>query len=338
MKRCLLTGIGGFSGSHFLDHILETTDWDVIGVASWKHKGVPERVLDSEVYRKNKDRVTMITHDLTSPFSKITKLKIGKIDYIINVASQSDVEQSIVDPVPFVQNNVSLILNMLELAREIKPEVFIQISTDETSGPMIDNKPHDEWSATIPSNPYAASKAAQEAVAISYWRTYDVPVVITNTMNLVAERQDPVKFLPKTIKYVLEGKTMPIYAAADGSLGSRFYIHARNQADAVLYIIKNTVPASYERGALVLDRYNIVGEKQLNNLEFAQLVAKAVGKELKYEIISFYSQSQRPGHDLHYGLSNGKMKSIGWEYPISLEDSLAKTVKWYVENPEWLSS
>lgn len=335
-KTVLLTGCAGFSGSHFLDHILETTDWNIVGIASWKHKGLPERITDSETYQKNKDRVTIVTHDLESPFTEITKKRLGHIDYVINVASMSEVEDSIVNPVPFVQNNVNLMLNMLELAREIKPEVFIQISTDETSGPMLNNEPHKEWSATIPSNPYAASKAAQEAIAISYWRTYGVPVIITNTMNLIQTRQNPVKFLPKTIKYVLEGKTMPIYAAEDGSLGSRFYIDARNQADAVLYIIKNVIPASFEKGDMVPDRFNIVGEKQLNNLEFAQLVAGIIGKELKYEMISFYSQSQRPGHDLHYGLSGEKMKGIGWKYPVSLEESLRSIVNWYISNPEWL--
>jgi len=335
-KRVLLTGIGGFSGSHFVDHILETTDWDIVGIASWKHKGIPERILDSEVYQKNKERVEVLTHDLESPFTPITKQRIGKIDYIINIASMSDVEQSIQDPVPFVENNVALILNILELAREIKPEVFIQISTDEVYGAMVNNEPHKEWSAILPSNPYAASKAAQEAIATSYWRTYGVPVIITNTMNLIGTRQDAVKFLPKIVKYIQEGKKMPIYAKEDGTFGSRFYIDVRNQADAILYIIKNVKPASYENGDLKPNKFNIVGEKQLNNLEFAQLVARIIGKELNYEVISFYSNTVRKGHDMHYGLTNGKMLEIGWKYPFSIEESLKTIVQWYVNNPEWL--
>lgn len=336
-KHCLLSGIAGFSGSHFLDYILETTDWDVVGIASWKHKGLPERILESETYQKNKDRVTIITHDLQSPFTHITKKRIGHIDYVINIASMSEVEQSIADPVPFVQNNVNLILNMLELARELKPEIFVQISTDETSGPMIDNKPHKEWSSVLPSNPYAASKAAQEAICIAYWRTYGVPVVITNTMNLIGTRQDPVKFLPKTIKYVLEGKIMPIYASGDGSFGSRFYIDVRNQADAILYIIKNVIPANYEKGDLIPDRFNVVGEKQLNNLEFAELVAGFVGKKLKYEAISFYSNTERKGHDMHYGLDGSKLKGLGWNYPVSFEKALKDIIQWYVDHPEWIT-
>lgn len=335
-KRVLLSGVGGFSGSHFLDYILETTDWEIVGIASWKHKGLPERISDSEIYQNNKERVTIITHDLESPFNEITKKRIGHIDYIINIASMSDVENSILNPVPFIQNNVSLILNMLELAKEIKPEIFIQISTDETSGPMLNNEPHKEWSSTLPSNPYAASKAAQEAICISYWRTYGVPIIITNTMNLIGTRQDSVKFLPKIIKYVLEGKEIPIYADVNGVFGSRFYIDVRNQVDAILYIIKNTIPASYENGALRPDRYNVVGEKQFNNLEFAQLVANIAGKELKYKTISFYSNTERKGHDMAYGLSGEKLKSIGWNYPVSLEESLRGIVEWYINNPEWL--
>lgn len=335
-KRVLLSGVAGFSGSHFLDYILETTDWEIVGIASWKHKGLPERITESETYQKNKDRVTIITHDLESPFTEITKKRLGHIDFIINVASMSDVENSILDPVPFIQNNVSLILNMLELARGIKPEVFIQISTDEVYGVMLNNEPHKEWSSIIPSNPYAASKAMQENACICYWRTYGVPVIITNTMNLIGTRQDSVKFLPKIIKYVLEGKKIPIYANTDGSFGSRFYIDVRNQVDAILYIIKNTKPANYEKGDLMPDRFNIVGEKEFNNLEFAQLVAGIVGKELKYDVISFYSNTERKGHDAFYGLSGEKMQGIGWKHPVSLEKSLKDIVRWYVNNPEWL--
>lgn len=190
-KRVLLTGIGGFIGSHVMDHILVNTDWEIVGIASWKHRGTPERVTESDHYQKHKERVTIITHDLQSPIPELTRKRIGKIDYVFNVAAESHVDRSITDPVPFVQNNVNLVLNMLEYAREAKPSVFMQISTDEVYGAAGEGESHAEWAEIKPSNPYSASKAAQEAIAISYWRTYNVPVVITNCFDMETKVMTP---------------------------------------------------------------------------------------------------------------------------------------------------
>src|SRR5207302_1326604 len=109
---------------------------------------------------------------------------IGPVDYIINMASESHVDRSIVHPVPFVKNNVDLVLNMLEYARAVKPKAFIQVSTDEVYGPMHDNVPHPEWDTILPSNAYSASKACQEAISFAYWRSYGVPVIVTNCWDM----------------------------------------------------------------------------------------------------------------------------------------------------------
>src|SRR3990167_8126184 len=131
MKRVLLTGVSGSIATHTLAHIFHNTDWEIVGVDSWKHRGWIDRL--TEVMKDHPDwhdRLVVVTHDLTAPFSELTKKKIGHIDYIISMASLSDVEASIENPVPFVHNNVALVLNLLEFAREVKPEAFIQISTD----------------------------------------------------------------------------------------------------------------------------------------------------------------------------------------------------------------
>ena len=126
--------------------------------------------------------------------------RIGHVDYLVAMASESHVDRSIADPVPFVRNNVDVMLNTLELAREIKPQVVLHVSTDEIYGPVRPGEPpHPEWDPVIPSNPYSASKAAQEAIGISYWRSYGVPVVITNLMNVYGERQLE-KFIPSLIR------------------------------------------------------------------------------------------------------------------------------------------
>jgi len=125
-KRVLLTGISGSIGVHTFHHIFENTDWEVVGLATYHHKGIAERIVDMmDEHPENWKRLTLITHDLTQPFTKKLKRQIGHIDYIINMASLSDVEASIQNPVPFVQNNVSLTLNVLEFAREVKPQAFI---------------------------------------------------------------------------------------------------------------------------------------------------------------------------------------------------------------------
>ena len=335
-SKVLLTGVGGFFGSHMLEHLLTNTDWDIVGIASWKHKGLPERV--EEVLSGNplwKDRVTIITHDLISPLTEMTKKRIGYCDYILNIASESHVDRSITDPVPFVQNNVNLALNMLEFAREMKPKLFLQFSTDEVAGVAPLGVDHKEWATTLPSNPYSASKACQEAIAISYWRTYGVPVIITNTMNLVGQTQDAEKYMSKLIRCISRGEVVTVHGRP-GHIGSRHYLHARNAADAVLFIVKNLPPQMYEVDKeLRPDRYNIVGEDELDNLQLAQLIAELMGKELKYELMDFHT-ALRPGHDFRYSLDNSKLKGLGWKAPHSLRKSIKETIDWTFAHPNWL--
>jgi dTDP-glucose 4,6-dehydratase len=333
MKRVLISGISGFVGSHVLAYILKNTDWEVVGIASWKHKGTPERIEEDDTYQEQKHRVTIITHDLESPFTELTKKRIGHIDYMLNLASDSHVDRSITDPVPFIQNNVNLILTMLELAREIKPEIFLQFSTDEVYGAAPMGVNYLEWSSILPSNPYSASKAAQEAIAISYWRTYDVPVIITNGMNIFGERQDKEKYLAMCISMISKGQTLPIHGN-EKHIGSRFYIHARNVANALLYILNNLPSKLYiEEEVDRPDRYNIVGEKEINNLEMAQMIADILGKPLKYELVDFHAA--RKGHDRRYALSGEKLKKAGWTPAINLHDSLKKYVNWAISHSDW---
>lgn len=336
-KRLLLTGIGGSIGTHTMVHILHNTDWEIVGIDSFQHKGLVERI--TEMLREHKEywsRLTLITHDLNEPISKAVAARIGKIDYIINMASLSDVEASIQNPVPFVQNNINLTINMLEYARKAKPKVFLQISTDEVYGPSGKNQRHPEWSPIVPSNPYSASKACQESLAISYWRSYGVPVVITNTMNNLGEYQQPSKYPVMIQRAVMDGEQLIIHGSEDGKdIGTRYYIHSRNHADALLFILKKLPPHPHEPNAIDKpDRYNIVGDKQVDNLQLAKLIAKLMGKPLLYEMVD--AHKGRPGHDRHYGLDGKKLKKLGWKSPLSFEKSLKNTVTWQNEHQEWI--
>jgi dTDP-glucose 4,6-dehydratase len=145
-------------------------------------------------------------------------------------------------------------------------------------------------------------------------------------MNIFGERQFPEKFIPLVIRSVLAGSQVLIHADATKTVpGSRMWIHARNVAAAVMFLVEH---------AKTQEKYNIVGERELNNLEVAQFVAKVVGRPLNYELVDFHSS--RPGHDLRYALDGTKMAEMGWKIPMSFEQSLEKTIRWYLENPRWL--
>ena len=331
-KRVLLTGAGGFFGSHLLRHLMVNTDWEFVCPCSWTHKGTPER-LENAIAGMDKNRVTVITHDLTAPFTEHTKKRIGHIDIILNIASNSHVHRSIEEPGEFILGNTALAYNMLEFAREIKPEVFLQFSTDEVYGDAPIGVDYEEWSCIRPSNPYSASKACQEAIAFSYWRTYDVPVIITNTMNLFGETQDAEKYTARLIKQIYNGEQVTVHGA-EGNIGSRYYLHARNGADAVLFILKNVKPRLHKDGVDRPERFNIVGDVEVDNLALAQLVAKILGKDLNYVLEDYHAT--RPGHDRRYALDGGKLKELGWVAPMEFEPSLAKSIEWTLNHPQWL--
>jgi dTDP-glucose 4,6-dehydratase len=322
--KILLTGAAGMVGSNILSHLLKNTNHEIVCLCSWRHRGEPRRILEEANYQANKHRVKVVTHDLVSPLTEDVKKELGSPDIILNIASESHVDRSITDPVEFTQNNVNLALHMLEYAREAKPKLFLQFSTDEVYGQAPIGVNHAEWSPIIPSNPYSASKAAQEAIAISYWRTYGVPVILTNTMNVFAQNQDFEKFIPLCVKKILKGEVLSIHSYPDKkTAGSRFYIHARNVADAVLHIMDNIEPKLFPEVDRP-ERFNIVGEKEVDNLTLAQLIASFLGKELKYELVDFHSA--RPGHDCRYALDGQRLAQAGWQPNVSFEESLKSTV------------
>lgn len=334
-RTAILSGTSGFIGSHCLEYLLNTTDWDFICPASFKHKGTPERI--TEIFERTPeyiDRVRVLTHDLTAPFTDHTISTFPQIDYIINVASESHVFRSIEEPVPFMENNVDLVINMLELARIVKPKVFLQVSTDEVYGSAPIGTRYKEWDTILPSNPYAASKCAQEAIAISYWRTYDVPLVITNTVNNFGENQDSEKYLSMLIKLINNDETVTIHGN-DEFIGGRFYIHVDNHADAIKHILENIPVKMCKDEQDRPNRYNVTSDDELDNREIAIMVAELMGKELKYKLVDFHTD--RPGHDRRYALDGTKLKEAGWEMPFLLEPSLQKYIKWSLQNKQWLN-
>lgn len=339
MARVLLTGAAGFVGSHALRHILATTDWDVVCPVTFAHRGKADRIrLAMDDMPHAAERVHVIRCDLAAPISTQTGAAFGEIDYVLNFASESHVDRSITHPGPFIQNNIALITNLLDWCRT-RPEIqgIVQVSTDEVYGPAPQGYAHVEWDTIRPSNPYSASKAAQESVCFAYWRTYDLPIIITNTMNIVGETQDPEKFVPMVMSRLLADEPVPVHgsrtAGGQWAAGSRYYLHARNQADGVLFALRQGAPR-YSEGATEPFRLHIVGEREVTNDEMVGLLADALGVEAIIEWVDFHST--RPGHDLRYALDGTLAHTLGWKPVVPLEESLRRTVEWTLAHPEWL--
>jgi len=344
--KVLLTGAGGFVGHHTLAHLLKTTDWEIVATDSFRHSGVSARIravfeeLPNEI-----SRVKVVTHDLIAPIDAITANEFGNPDVIINMASESHVDRSISDPRPFVENNVAIALTLLEYSRTLPNlKLFIQIGTDEVYGAAPSGVNHIEWSAQVPSNPYSASKSAQEAIAIAYWRTFNIPVILTNTMNIIGERQDIEKFVPLIIRSLQRSMPVPIHALEENGKwrsGSRFYLHARNQADALRFLINHFIdlPVRYTDGLERPERFNVRGELEVTNEDMVRLVAKFLEISSPIDkIVKFMNvEGTRPGHDLRYALDGDKLLSLGWTPPVLFEKSLERTVKWTLKNPIWIS-
>lgn len=333
--RVLITGGCGFVGHHFVDHFLQNTDWDIVVLdkLSYASNGL-DRLRDIEAYRD--DRVTILTSDFTGPLSDGIKQEIGNVDYIIHLGAESHVDNSITNPEPFVLSNVLGTMHMLNFAREVKDlKCFFLFSTDEVFGPAPEGVSYKEDDRLNPTNPYSATKAGSEMLVTAYKNTYKLPCIITRSMNIIGERQHPEKYIVKVINKVLSGDILTIHSNEDKTkAGSRFYIHARNVADGYQHLI--SLIESGERSPIGQE-FHITGEREIDNLALAEMIAVFVGKPLNYEMTDFHSS--RPGHDLRYALSGDKMKEWGWTPKKSLESSLEKTVNWFLDekHSKWLN-
>jgi dTDP-glucose 4,6-dehydratase len=203
---------------------------------------------------------------------------------------------------------------------------FVYFSTDEVFGPAPDGVAYKEWDRYRSGNPYAASKAGGEEMALAYSNTYGLPVVVTHTMNVFGERQHPEKYIPSCIRKIRDGELITVHADRTRTrAGSRFYIHASNVAAALHFVMQEG-----RNG----EKYNIVGEREVDNLTLAHMIAEIVGASAKTEMVDFHSS--RPGHDLRYGLDGSRLKSMGYEHPMNFEESLRHTVNWSLAHPDWL--
>lgn len=325
--RVLLTGAAGFIGSHFVEAILKTTDWVVVGLDRIDQTSTLHRILDTDAYQAHRDRFSFVWHDLRAPVNESVGRVIGDVDLVLHLAASTHVDRSIEDPASFVLDNVLGTCHLLEWLRVgAHPKLIVNFSTDEVYGSAPQGTAFSERDPFRSGNPYSATKAGAVELCTAYHNTYQLPIITTNCMNVIGERQHVEKVVPLFTRKILLGETVVIHADPSRTKPARrSYIHARNVWNAIRFLVDRGTPG---------ERYNIVGDREVDCLELAQMIAAVVDRPLQHEIVDFHSS--RPGHDLRYALDGTKLAAMGFVQPVTFETSLERTVKWFADHPQWL--
>lgn len=304
----LVTGAAGFIGSNFVYYLLG------------EHDDVSVTSLDALTYAGSKNRLSGVLDDSRHDFvhgdirnrDLITEL-MSEVEYVVNFAAESHVDRSINDSSPFVQTNVSGTQTLLDVAVDADIERFLQVSTDEVYGQILEGK-FSEEDKLEPRNPYAATKAGADLLVKSFERTHDLPTVITRTCNNFGPRQHEEKLIPKFIKKAAAGKELPLYG--DGS-NVREWIYVDDNCRAIDLVLREG-----QTGEV----YNVGTGFELTNREVSEKILDAVGASK--DLISFVED--RPGHDQRYALETAKIEALGWEPNWSFAKGLEQTVNYYL--------
>lgn len=313
--KILITGGAGFIGSNFIKHILDKyQDYQVINLDKLTYCGNLENLKEIE----SNPRYKFIKGDICDSVI-IDKLVSEKPDAIVNFAAESHVDRSILDPTAFLKTGVQGTYTLLEAVKKYKVERFIQISTDEVYG-SIEIGSFLENDSLNPSSPYSAAKAGADLLTLSYFKTYNLPVIITRSTNNFGPFQYPEKIIPLFITNLLENKKIPVYG--DG-LNVRNWLYVADNCKAIDLILHKG-----KEGEI----YNVSGESEKNNLELTKLILKEMGKDESF--IQYVKD--RPGHDRRYAVNYEKIKKLGLQGKDKNFTELIKdTILWYKENEQW---
>ncbi len=313
-----VTGGAGFIGSNFIRHVLSLS----------KHCRVVN--FDKLTYAGNLANLDSVAAHPRYRFVKgdicdavaVTEAMQG-CDAVVHFAAESHVDRSIYEPAPAIETNITGTFMLLQVARKLKVERFVHISTDEVYGDLPPQASADESYPVQPSSPYSASKAGADLLVRSYVRTYGFPAILTRSSNNYGPYQFPEKFLPLLITNVLEDKSLPVYG--DGRQ-QRDWLHVEDNCRGILAVL--------ERGRIG-EVYNIGGADILENLEIVRRLLHLMGKP--ESLIRYVAD--RPGHDRRYALDCSKIQAeLGWRPSIPLDDGLRQTIRWYRENTGWMAA
>jgi dTDP-glucose 4,6-dehydratase len=322
--RFLVTGGAGFIGSAFIRMLLGNSS-----VESSRDCTVIN--LDKLTYAGNLENLAPIASDARYRFvhrdicdAKLVEALIAdsRPDVIVNFAAESHVDRSILSPAPVFETNLRGTFTLLEAARLHKTPRFLHVSTDEVYGSI--DAPHDadENYPLRASSPYSASKAGSDLLALSYFTTYKMPVLVTRASNNYGPYQFPEKLIPLMISNAFEDKPLPIYG--DG-MQIRDWLYVDDHCRAILAVIERGRDGQI---------YNIGGSRALPNIEVVRKILSATGKSESL----MTTVTDRPGHDRRYALSSEKlMRETGWAAQIPFEEGLLETIEWYRANPGWIA-
>jgi len=317
--KIFVTGGAGFIGSEFVRKALTG------GLTNFGIDPTALIVYDALTYAGNLKNLKLIESDKRYEFIKgdindpnISKVIPKECDLIINFAAESHVDRSIVDPSVFMKTNVLGTQNLLECAKKLKVQRYVQISTDEVYGSI----PHGTWDESFPvkpNSPYAASKAAADLISLAYSKTYGVPVIITRCSNNYGPYQHPEKLIPSFITKLLQNKPLTLYGNGENV---REWIHVSDHVRAIAWLSTNG-----EIGEV----YNIAGNEEKTNLEITQLLMNEFNdSDSKIEFVP-----DRLGHDYRYALNGNKLRDLGFKNLVNFNEGLKSTVYWYRNNLEW---
>ena len=311
----LITGGCGFIGSNFVRHMLAKYPYNVINLDKLTYAGNPENLQDVE----KDNRYTFIKGDIAEK-SDLEKVFELPIELVVNFAAESHVDRSIIDPDTFIKTNINGTFQLLEMAKKKGVKKYVQISTDEVYGSLGKEGKFREDTSLAPNSPYSASKTSADVLAMSYYKTYNMPVVITRCSNNYGPYQFPEKLIPLIITNALNDIELPVYG--DG-LNIRDWIHVQDHCEAI-----DTVLHKGKEGNV----YNIGGDNERTNMEIVRLILKILGKP---ETLIKYVKD-RPGHDRRYAIDGAKIqRELGFKPGIDFAEGMEDTVRWYRENKDW---
>tara|TARA_A100001035_G_scaffold97106_1_gene76127 strand:- start:130 stop:1158 length:1029 start_codon:yes stop_codon:yes gene_type:complete len=340
-EKVLLTGGAGFIGHQAIKKILENSDWEILTFDRLSYAGNLKRIDDiyEEVGDSSRERLNFVYHDLKAPLSDEIINTLNDVTYIVHIGASSHVTKSVQNPGLFIQDNIVGTFNLLEAARKIKNlKMFYYFSTDEVFGPSDQQDKFLEWDRYNSKNPYSATKAGGEELTIAYSNTYGLPSLITHCSNVYGERQHFEKFIPNTIKKILNDDEIIIHTDSNNNPGSRYYIYNEDLSDTIFFLINKFDYVQDEAFKIQKKspaKVNISGKSLISNLEVAEMIGECLNKDFKYKMLA--NDPSRPGHDIKYGLDDSLLKKLGGDFDREFKLGLEKTVNFYLKNLSWLS-
>ncbi len=317
MRKILVTGGAGFIGSNYIKTVLnERDDIEIINLDKLTYAGNLENLIDVE----SKKNYTFIKGDITNNELVEYIFTKYKINEVINFAAESHVDRSILGSEVFYRTNVIGTNVLLEASRRHEVNRFLQISTDEVYGSLGETGFFTEKTPLSPNSPYSSSKAGADMMALAFYHTYKMPILITRCSNNYGPYQFPEKLIPLMIINALNNKKLPVYG--DGK-NVRDWIYVIDHNKAIQLVLDKGVPGEV---------YNIGAENEMQNIQIIKLILGILGKS--EDLIEYVKD--RPGHDRRYAIDATKIKTeLNWKPEFSFEEAIVKTVNWYLENKQW---